>query len=501
MGENIEAITKYLEALRDYNVNPAAIVINSVECKVIKINNRDQTMDLAVTVKLNGSTGEGSSVKATVVAGEKKKTISIVNRDTASLLLEKVPVAVTQINVTVDGKQDQAESVYFYSPKGDKSASQSFIGVGSGMTEVQATATVNIGNADHKIKLVKVAAFNGDQTEIPVEGAEFDLYCDEEKIGGPYITDVNGEINVELWNANKAISGNYYFKESKAPEGFKFDPDKEYQISTSSNEIKASNDGDVNIELTKEDVDTGKVIKGAVFKLEHESGKWALEKATDDQGKISFTGLIPGTYTLTEVTSAEGYKKQDQKITFTIVVRDGQVQITGTVKTIEGQSVKLEDQTFKIEGTSISVTNEQKKGNLSVEKKVQYKKEQSEDPDLNREFKIFVKLGSGSEETRKVDVATEEPIEFKFNNNTADVTYEFELKDGQKVTIEGIPLGTHYEVTEEAPGDNWKYMSVSPSGGTIEKEDETVEVVVTNTWFKTKTTSLTVHKDWDIVIS
>lgn len=63
-----------------------------------------------------------------------------------------------------------------------------------------------------KVSLIKVDA--GDESK-KLSGAEFELFTETGKSLGIYITDKNGEINIEDLGF-----GNYYFKENKAPDGY-----------------------------------------------------------------------------------------------------------------------------------------------------------------------------------------------------------------------------------------------------------------------------------------
>ena len=68
--------------------------------------------------------------------------------------------------------------------------------------------------------------------------------------------------------------------------------------------------------LIKTDVDTSEPIKGAVFKLQQLNGTiWedyipeneSASKTTDNEGKVTYTDLLPGTYRFVEVSAADGY--------------------------------------------------------------------------------------------------------------------------------------------------------------------------------------------------
>lgn len=74
------------------------------------------------------------------------------------------------------------------------------------------------------------------------------------------------------------------------------------------------------IELTKKDLISGELIKGAKFELTNPKG--VKTEATTEDGKVTFENLQPGTYTLKEITAAPGYILNTEEKTITITNKD-----------------------------------------------------------------------------------------------------------------------------------------------------------------------------------
>lgn len=165
-------------------------------------------------------------------------------------------------------------------------------------------------------------------------GAVFDLY--EEGKDTPLktglTTDINGEIHV-----SDLKPGYYYFKETKAPEGYELQ-NKKIEFEIKAEELKelaiveVTNDktpeepeiflGEVRIRKMDSDEITNR-LKGAVFALyKVEKGKDDKQVgellATDDTGELVISKLEIGHYYLKEVQAPDGYEKTDKLYEFKI---------------------------------------------------------------------------------------------------------------------------------------------------------------------------------------
>ncbi|WP_195913991.1 SpaA isopeptide-forming pilin-related protein [Planomicrobium sp. YIM 101495] len=244
--------------------------------------------------------------------------------------------------------------------------------------------TITNSKLIHAVQLEKV---DGEESAKKLAGAQFSLY--ETTSGTPELrslhkTDAQGQIYIE-----GLAPGDYQFVEITAPFGYaldntpipftigekqlemlKLDPVKNFRVKGG-------------VELTKEDFDIPLLgLQGAVFDLQDASGKVILaDLTTDENGKITISGLTPGDYRFVETAAPFGYHLDAAPIPFTIVdaqneilkvlvknrIIKGGVELT---KTDADDSALLEGAVFELqtaEGTVIQsglTTNEQ--GKLAI---------------------------------------------------------------------------------------------------------------------------------------
>ena len=63
-----------------------------------------------------------------------------------------------------------------------------------------------------------------------------------------------------------------------------------------------------NVEITKVDKDSQKLLEGVVFEVQDDKGKVVTEVTTDKEGKATISDLSVGKYKLVEKESLPGYK-------------------------------------------------------------------------------------------------------------------------------------------------------------------------------------------------
>ncbi|MED2560427.1 SpaA isopeptide-forming pilin-related protein, partial [Bacillus thuringiensis] len=73
-----------------------------------------------------------------------------------------------------------------------------------------------------------------------------------------------------------------------------------------------------NVEVTKVDKDSQKVLEGVVFEVQDDKGKVVTEVTTDKEGKANVSDLSVGKYKLVETKSLPGYKKLTEPVSFEI---------------------------------------------------------------------------------------------------------------------------------------------------------------------------------------
>ncbi|WP_394861634.1 SpaA isopeptide-forming pilin-related protein [Paraclostridium bifermentans] len=138
----------------------------------------------------------------------------------------------------------------------------------------------------------------------------------EDQLVGLYQTDDKGQIVVK-----DLKYGEYYFKEVKTKTDYILDQKPiNFKIDTKDQliELGMQNAKMGELELTKVDVSTGKVLANATFVIYSEDGKTTVVKGkTDANGKAVFK-LKPGKYFYQEIEAPTGYKLDNKKFPFDI---------------------------------------------------------------------------------------------------------------------------------------------------------------------------------------
>lgn len=181
--------------------------------------------------------------------------------------------------------------------------------------------TLNIINERKlgKVSLVKKDSRSGEK----LIGAEFELYkkndkADYEKLGGVYVTDEQGKIEI-----NNLDWGDYYLKEVKAPEGYYMTDSSDIDFKIDKNNLSIEkevlNSKWASVRLIKKDADDmDKVVSGATYGLYTSDGVHITSEVTDKDGKILIESVRAGNYYFLEEEAAPGYELNDKKINFTV---------------------------------------------------------------------------------------------------------------------------------------------------------------------------------------
>ncbi|MFE7374194.1 SpaA isopeptide-forming pilin-related protein, partial [Bacillus cereus] len=170
---------------------------------------------------------------------------------------------------------------------------------------------VDVGN----VEITKVDK----ETKDVLADAVFEIQDEAGKVVAKITTDKKGHAQI----TNLSV-GTYKLVEVKAPKGYKqlVDPIT-FQIEkgmTKSLALTVENEmlDKGNVEITKVDKDSQKVLEGVVFEVQDEQGKVVTEITTDKEGKAKISDLSVGKYKLVEKAGLPGYKKLTEPVSFEI---------------------------------------------------------------------------------------------------------------------------------------------------------------------------------------
>ncbi|MGY4688555.1 MSCRAMM family protein [Salibacterium sp. K-3] len=209
------------------------------------------------------------------------------------------------------------------------------------------------------VELTKV-----DEEGETLEGAEFELQDSNEKtLETGLTTGSDGTLIV-----HDLQPGDYQFVETQAPDGYQLAEDPiSFEIAFNQQEtLQITEDNSLipgTLELTKTGAD-GEVLEGVVFELQDGSGTTLQEGlTTDENGKLVFDELTPGSYQLVETETLEGYQLDDTPIPFEIGTGESRSQLEVSNELLPG-SVELtkvdeDDPENVLEGAEFELQNEE----------------------------------------------------------------------------------------------------------------------------------------------
>ena len=199
-------------------------------------------------------------------------------------------------------------------------------------TYVEANMTVITPRATPKNGSIQLTKLDEDGNPLP--GVSFALYDSTKQQISSGTTDGSGIIIF----ADLPL-GSYYYAETAALPGYVLDSTL-YPISISEGgqlvTVTATNilaRGNVSVLKTDE---TGTPLAGVHFTLTNSVGQVVSEGDTPDDGKLTFTGLLLGSYTLQETATVEGFVLNSEPIPVEVTEHGQTVEISMTNTPIRG---------------------------------------------------------------------------------------------------------------------------------------------------------------------
>ena len=169
-------------------------------------------------------------------------------------------------------------------------------------------------------------------TNLPLAGAVYSLYrLNNAEPAATAASDITGALRF-----TDLEPGEYILSETTAPEGYQSNPETFMVVVDEQGNVTINGEIAEGFSIydtlapqparflfLKTDGQTGQPLSGAVFRLL--SGETA---ASDDDGVVDFGFLLPGTYTMTEVSPPDGYDSNTEEYAVT-VNPDGSIYVNG----------------------------------------------------------------------------------------------------------------------------------------------------------------------------
>lgn len=234
-------------------------------------------------------------------------------------------------------------------------------------------AEINLNNKKEitrfgKIKVTKLEESNNS----PLKGAEFTLYDQNKEIIETKVTNTKGEIDFD-----KLAFGQYYLKETKAPNGFILDSTLrsiiiDGQIPNLIFNITLKNKKEVTqlgkIKVIKLEDGSKKTLKDAEFTLFDHNKKKIDTQVTNDKGEIDFDKLPLGQYYLQETKAPKGFILDSTMHSVLIDKETPEFLVTLTLKNKREETtvgsieiIKRDKDTGKVlQGAEFSLLNDKK---------------------------------------------------------------------------------------------------------------------------------------------
>ena len=157
-------------------------------------------------------------------------------------------------------------------------------------------------------------------TTVTLSGATFEVVGPDGDTIGVYTTPESGSITIPLTEV-----GNYTIYERVSPEYHLLDEEPVKQVTVKygeTAEVDFENEPYGDLRIEKIDASTGASLAGAKIQIKHIESGATYTGTTDTGGSYTFTELKPGAYEILELAAPEGWERDPQTYTTTVVAGD-----------------------------------------------------------------------------------------------------------------------------------------------------------------------------------
>ena len=157
-------------------------------------------------------------------------------------------------------------------------------------------------------------------TTVTLSGATFEVVGPDGDTIGVYTTPESGSITIPLTEV-----GNYTIYERVSPEYHLLDEEPVKQVTVKygeTAEVDFENEPYGDLRIEKIDASTGASLAGARIQIKHIESGATYTGTTGTGGSYTFTELKPGAYEIRELSAPEGWQRDPQTYTTTVVAGD-----------------------------------------------------------------------------------------------------------------------------------------------------------------------------------
>lgn len=277
-------------------------------------------------------------------------------------------------------------------------------------------------SGDPGLKIIKLET----GTETPLAGAVFFVTGPDGSPVGSFSTNSNGIIEIPLTQA-----GLYTITEEIPPEYYLLSDKRTQQVMVKEGEVAEvtfwnAPYGELRVE--KIDAATGDHLAGAKIQIKHIESGATYTGTTEAGGSFTFTQLKPGAYEIVELSAPEGWQKDPQTYTTTVVSGD---TVSYTLKNQANPSLKILKYDRKTYEVLSGVTFEIFRDGVSLGKFQNDAMGEIFLPDLEPGTYRAVEVDTGSD--GHILDATPQEVELKAGDGIKELVFFNDVKPGLKL--------------------------------------------------------------------